>query len=161
VLTRSAINPPLNELYGLPWIAKVLKAADGPTHEMLVVTLLKVAGTQVVVHRAVLQHVVNGDQQAVGDRNVGTLLAATGGDAVVKGRIVVPGLRVTFMVASTRMPRSQRLPLPVLPEGRLPALSWLPGQILAQEAMWRWLGQRLMSSPISAKMSSAVRRPIP
>jgi hypothetical protein len=54
----------------------VPQAADGPTHETVAVTLLEVVGTHIVVHGAVLQHVVDGDQQAVGDRNLGTLLAA-------------------------------------------------------------------------------------
>lgn len=61
-------------------------------------------------------------------------------------------VRATARVASTRTSRTARLPLRVLPERRLPALSWLPGQRPAQEAKCRCEGKRLMSVPISAKM---------
>src|SRR5215470_9881175 len=53
---------------------------------------LEVVGTQIMVHGAVLQHVVDGDQQAVGDCNLGTFLATTGSDAVVEGGVVAVGL---------------------------------------------------------------------
>jgi len=48
--------------------------------------------------------------------------------------------------------RSQRLPLRVLPDLRLPALSWLPGQMPVHEAAWAAVGKRLMSSPSSARI---------
>ena len=38
---------------------------------------------------------------------------------------------------------------------RLPALSWLPGHIPAQDARWPAVGKRLMSVPISATSASA------
>lgn len=63
--------------------------------------------------------------------------------------------------ASTRAPRSRGFPRPVRPLLRFPALSSFPGHILAQEARWCALGKRLMSVPISARISSPVLGPTP
>ena len=64
--------------------------------------------------------------------------------------------------AACTMPvRSQRLPCPMVPEKRLPALSLLPGASLAQLTKWAAVGKRLMSAPISASNISAVRRLTP
>jgi len=57
--------------------------------------------------------------------------------------------------------RNQRLPLRVLPDLRFPALSLLPGQMPVQEAAWAAVGKRLMSSPSSARICSALRRATP
>jgi hypothetical protein len=54
-----------------------------------------------------------------------------------------------------------RLAQRVRPLRRLPALSLLPGQRPAQEAGWPAAGNRLMSSPSSATIVSAVRRATP
>src|SRR6266446_4862431 len=51
---------------------------------------------------------------------------------------------------STRICRSQRLPLRVFPLRRFPPLSWFPGHIPAHEARCLALGNRLISVPISA-----------
>ena len=59
--------------------------------------------------------------------------------------------------ASMSAGRSQRLPFRILPDLCFPALSWLPGQRAAQLARWPALGNALMSTPISAMMTSAVR----
>ena len=49
----------------------------------------------------------------------------------------------------------------VRPFSRLPALSWLPGQRPAQEAACPAVGNRVMSQPSSATITSAVRRATP
>lgn len=41
-----------------------------------------------------------------------------------------------------------------------PADSWLPGQVPAQEAKWAAVGNTVMSAPVSATITSAVRTPI-
>src|ERR671918_1015273 len=63
--------------------------------------------------------------------------------------------------ASVRAAFIQGLPLPVRPLCRLPALSLLPGLTLAQEARCAAVGNWLMSVPVSANSSSALRRPTP
>ena len=42
-----------------------------------------------------------------------------------------------------------------------PADSLLPGQVPAQEARWPAVGNRLMSAPVSATITSAVRVSMP
>ena len=63
--------------------------------------------------------------------------------------------------ACTSLARSQRLPCPVAPEKRLPALSLWPGQSLAQLARCPADGKRDMSMPVSARISWARRTPMP
>src|SRR5439155_24631812 len=57
-----------------------------------------------------------------------------------------------------RAMRSHLLPFRVLPVFRFPALSLFPGHMPAQLASWPAVGKRLMSRPISAASTSAVRR---
>src|SRR5438034_7921210 len=61
------------------------------------------------------------------------------------------------MAASLSASLSHFEPLRVRPERRLPADWSLPGHCPAQEARWRSLGKTDMSTPISARMFSAVR----
>src|SRR3990167_8336723 len=70
-------------------------------------------------------------------------------------------VRLADQAASTRAERSHELACPMRPLKRFPALSLLPGHILAHDARWLADGNRLMSEPISASTSSALRRPIP
>lgn len=60
-----------------------------------------------------------------------------------------------------RMSISQTLPLVVFPEPRFPPVMLLPGQTPAQEARCAAVGNRDMSTPISAMMVSAARFPTP
>ncbi len=62
---------------------------------------------------------------------------------------------------SIKAARNHRWPLRVLPDLCLPALSWLPGQMPAHDAAWAAVGKRLMSSPSSARICSALRRATP
>src|SRR5215208_6457636 len=72
-----------------------------------------------------------------------------------------PPVRVAASADSTSALRSHGLPLPVEPLLRFPADSLLPGESFAQEARWRLDGNTLMSTPISATITSALRRPTP
>src|SRR3954465_1132595 len=65
------------------------------------------------------------------------------------------------IAASLSAALSQRDPLRVRPERCLPAERSLPGRCLAQEARCRADGKMVMSGPISARMTSAVRRCTP
>src|SRR3954466_7049148 len=73
----------------------------------------------------------------------------------------VPLERAAARAASVNAPCSHLDPLRVLPERRLPADSSLPGHIPAHEARWPEVGNRLMSTPISAIRVSAVLRSTP
>src|SRR3954470_21541701 len=70
-------------------------------------------------------------------------------------------VRVAAQAASTSAVRSAASPLRARPERRLPADSWLPGHSPAQDARCAAVEKRLMSVPISATITHAVRRPIP
>src|SRR5260221_4841885 len=70
-------------------------------------------------------------------------------------------IRRAACAASTKAARTHGLPVRVRPLCRLPALSGLPGPRPTQEARWPALGKRLISLPISAKMTAAVRWPTP
>src|SRR5437764_13819330 len=61
----------------------------------------------------------------------------------------------------TSIDRSHRLPLVVVPLRRLPAVWSLPGHTPAHDARWPALGNRLMSVPISATITSAAWCPTP
>src|SRR5215212_9403652 len=65
----------------------------------------------------------------------------------------------TLLAHSTNVWLSHLDPLRVLPERRLPADSWLPGHVPAQDARGLAEGQTLMSPPVSAMITSAARRP--
>ena len=85
------------------------------------------------------------------------LLAPAGGQATILRRQVgVLGVRggMGRLVQGRRA--AAWLPLRVLPERRLPALSWLPGATPPRRPDDRAEGKRLMSVPISATMISAV-----
>src|SRR4051812_1243340 len=62
------------------------------------------------------------------------------------------------IAASLSAALSQREPLRVRPERCLPAERSLPGHCPAQEAKCRALGNTVMSGPISAMITSALRR---
>ncbi len=54
----------------------------------------------------------------------------------------VPRVRAAHQAASHKAERSAALPLQGLPERRLPADSWLPGQSPAHDAKWAVVGNR-------------------
>jgi hypothetical protein len=58
-------------------------------------------------------------------------------------------------------PRRAALPFLALPERRLPADSWFPGHMPAQLARWSAVGNRPMSTPISAMIAWAMTFPMP
>jgi hypothetical protein len=70
-------------------------------------------------------------------------------------------VRETVHADSHRAERSAASPLRAFPERRFPADSWLPGHMPAQDARCAAMGNRLMSTPISAMITSAVRLPTP
>lgn len=115
---------------------------------------------QVLILGPSAEHVVDGGQDGVSDSHSGAVLTSTRGQPVVLGcqvRVLdVPGSLGGF---------NQSCPQPFVPMPgtliRFPALRWLPGQTLAQEARWAAVGNRLMSVPTSACISSAPRRPTP
>src|SRR5215213_3596113 len=59
------------------------------------------------------------------------------------------------------MSRSHKSPLVVLPDWRLPPVILVPGAIPAQDARCAAVGNRDMSTPISAMIVSAARLPTP
>src|SRR5690606_38668534 len=62
----------------------------------------------------------------------------------------VPFVRAAAHAHWNSLALSHRLPFPVRPVRRLPALSWLPGHTPAHDARWPARPIRLMSVPISA-----------
>src|SRR5438128_11747166 len=78
--------------------------------------------------------------------------------AGAKGAVLLPDRRQGHLDQRHAKPA---VALPRRPRLCLPALSLLPGHSPAQLARWCSLGNRLMSTPISAITTSAVRVLIP
>ena len=70
-------------------------------------------------------------------------------------------VRAAEMAASPRVAPGQGLPLPVVPGLLLPADCRALGAYLAQDTRWPAVGNRVMSTPISAMSSCAPVRPTP
>ena len=96
----------------------------------------------------------------VADRDAGFGLAAAAGELAVAGTLAGAGLPAATAVSPVIAPR-YLLPLLCLAcPARLPdCLS--SGVRPAQEARWAGVGNRVMSAPVSARASSAERRPQP
>ena len=73
----------------------------------------------------------------------------------------MPLSRAARRADSIKVARSHLEPLVVLVEPRLPADSFCPGHRPAHEARWPDVGNTLMSTPISARITSALRWPTP
>ncbi len=69
--------------------------------------------------------------------------------------------REAIQATCAMRPRNQGLPCRVLPERRLPALSWLPGRSRAHIARCRAEGNCAMLAPISAMSAHAAMRSMP
>ena len=95
------------------------------------------------------QQVPGDDQDGVADRDQGALFAAAAGEPVVRDprKVLV---REAPMPASPRVLASQGLPLPVVPGLLLPADCRALGAYLAHDTRWPAVGNRVMSTPISA-----------
>jgi hypothetical protein len=122
---------------------------------------VEVVRAEVPVGGAVLEHVVDGDEEGMGDGDDGALLAAPEREVAVEGAVVAvrtPGGGPGDLDHGRPQPG-------VAMAGRArascPADSLLPGQSRAQEARCLAVGKRLMSTPISAMMASALRRSMP
>jgi hypothetical protein len=96
--------------------------------------------SQFMIGLLVFQPVIQAHQEGMGYRHHCALLALTRDEAAKAGREIRRlGLR-----------RSHARPLRGLPDKRLSALSWFPGQIPAQLAKWCAEGNCYMFTPISA-----------
>ena len=119
-------------------IAALLQAPDVLALEPGVVKLLEVVRSQVMVGLVGAQHVIDADQEAMGDRHNGALFAAAPRESVIERRwIGVMRMDSGPGDLPQRCPsvaRSQRLPGVLCPLKRLPPLCLFPGQTPAQEA---------------------------
>src|SRR5262249_29109127 len=116
-------------------VAKVGQTFDQTFLLLIGGTAIEVIAAEVVVHRPILEHVVDRGKDGRDDGHNRLLGAAPGFDAV---KLSVPPLR-------TRLDR------------RLPALSSLRGHMQAHEMRCAAEGNRLMSIPISETMTWAPR----
>ena len=116
---------------------------------------------EVVVVAVVGEQVPADDQDRVADGDGGFLAPdASGEPPELGGQVGVAGVRRrrrTWL----RISPSQRLPWLVRAGRRLPPVMLFPGQTPAHEARWAAVGNRAMSTPISAMMHSAARLPTP
>ena len=117
------------------------------TNDLLGLDVIEVRATKFLVLDAVVEDVPGGDQDAAHHRHRGLLGSASPEDASEQGREVGAAFACGPQETSMSAPRSQRLPLRVLPLRRLPALSEFPGHTPAHEARWAALGKGGMSIP--------------
>ena len=122
---------------------------------------VEVVCAEVLVEGAIFEHVVSGSEDGSGDSTDGLLGAAAGSNAQVLS------VEVSFLGARGRPCALDQSGLePGAPffmrvERRFPALSSFLGQSPAQEIRSPSVGNRLISIPISDRITSAERRLTP
>ncbi len=121
-----------------------------------IVSALEVRRTGVVVEGTVGEQVPGRRQDGVGDGDGGLVGPAPPGDPRVLGREVAALGPCRRPAASMSARCSQVEPCRVPAGRRLPADSWLAGATPAQAQRCPGVGNRVMSTPISAIITSAV-----
>ena len=122
---------------------------------------VEVVSSEIGVSSTTLNHVEDGDNERMSQRDDGPFASPTSCEAAILRRWISVLAARRSPAACTSAFTSQLLPCRVRPLSRLPALSLLLGQRPAHEAKWDAEGKRLMSVPISASTSSATLRPTP
>jgi hypothetical protein len=141
-------------------VSELLELADRSPGDLLLLLTFEEVAAKVGIELPAREERMDDLQLRVRDRDDGSLVPTAAADT--------PVLRLQVAVLAGRAERrlDQRSPQPrtafrcsaVLP---FPALSLLPGHRPAHDAKWRLVGKRVMSVPISAITTSAVRRWIP
>src|ERR1700730_7530087 len=101
------------------------------------------------------KHVIDRDQDLVGNGNYGPLIAATCRETEKLVSQISPLARAAALAASTSPLFRYTLPLGMRLLLRLPAGSLLPGQTPAQEANCETFPNTLISTPNSAMITAA------
>src|SRR5829696_9053558 len=120
-----------------------------------------VVGAEVDIVDLVMHDVPAGLENRVADGHQRAFRASSFGDAVVALTQVGALVWLAAAAAVPSAPRSQGLPRRVRPVKCLPADSLLPGHMPAQDVRSAAVGNRDMSAPVSAMITSAVRRATP
>jgi len=135
----------------LDGIAEFLQTRDEPAHLHGLGPAVEVVGTEIVVESAVIEHVVGGGE----DRRRRERRA--GGQAMELGLKIAGVFAGGRPDARIKVVLSQGVPLRVRLDRRLPALSSFLGHRPAQEIRSPTVGKQLMSLPISARMTWALK----
>jgi hypothetical protein len=134
-------------------VALLLERLHGAPGHALCMASVVIVGAEFLGRRVVRKDVIGGDKEVVRDRDDRLFVSAMPEDATVAcGHGAV--LRACRPESGLDQARPQ-------PDAAFPGLARLvlastPGQSPAQLARWRSLGNRLMSTPISAMRTSAV-----
>ena len=143
-------------------VSEALDAVYRPPKGRLLVAFVEVIVAQIAIGGAMTEQRVEGDEDGVGHSENGTFVSSPRCQLVVLGgQVGAIGLGRGLCAASTRAERSQGLPRPVAPLLSVPALSLLPGHTWAQEDKCLAVGKEIISGPVSARISWAVRGPTP
>ena len=116
-------------------------------------TAVEVVGTEIVIEGAILEHMVGGGEDRGGDGTDRLFGAASGAQArklCLQIAAVFAGGRPGALDQGGLEPGGA---LRIRLDRRLPALSSFLGQKPAQEIRFPTVGKRLMSPPISARMT--------
>ncbi|SRR6266852_2761563 len=133
-------------------VAQAFESAHEVLLDHLPIVLIEVVATQVLIRPAVTQQVLDDDQDTMTDCNGSALGSASCGDAtILRGQIGVLAMSGGVGGLDQEPTGVGIAGCRVLPLKRLPALSWLPGQMPTQEARCLAEGNWLISTPVSAK----------
>jgi hypothetical protein len=116
-------------------------------------TSIEVIAAEVLVHRAVFEHVVDRSKDGGRDGHDRLFGATTGFDAVELGPQITVFLFTAAQAHCTSVVLSQASPLRMRLDRRLPALSSLRGHMQAHERRCSAEGNRLTSIPTSETMT--------
>jgi hypothetical protein len=139
-------------------VAEALELGDEASGGALGVAASEVVAAEVAVGLCGAEHVPDSGQDRVLDGADRAAVPDPGAQALVERLEVGVLRRVAASAACLSASLSHLEPLRMRPERCLPADWWLPGHCPAHDASSLAEGKTLMSTPISATMTSAVRR---
>ena len=143
--------------HGIYIAAEIGKSFEQALDSPGLVMTIEVVGAEVDVFDTVAKHEVGGGEHGSGHSKDGFFCSAPGLDTQELGAQVAFLTRIAAQAAVTKAVLSQVPLFRTRVERRLPALSSLRGHRPAQDMRWPASGKRVMSTPISATITRAVR----